>query len=216
MAPQVVWLTRHGNRQDFVDAEWRATALRPFDPGLSDDGHTQARHVGRRLRGEGIIHLFASPYLRTVQTAHHIAEALDRRIYLEPGLGEWLNADWFDGVPERQSPAALAAAFPRIDLAHQPLLEPRYPETEAEALARTGEVARRLTETYPGTMLLVGHGASVTGAVRGFAGAQAAFETPLCGLFKLVRPAPTATWSMELCGDVAHLDRRPGAGTRWH
>jgi len=41
--------------------------------------------LGQRQR-EGIAHIFASPFLRTVQTANQIAEALDLPIKLESGL----------------------------------------------------------------------------------------------------------------------------------
>ena len=66
---RTVWLVRHGNRQDFVDRSWRETAARPHDPPLSADGREQARETGRFLAGEPIDHLFASPFLRAVETA---------------------------------------------------------------------------------------------------------------------------------------------------
>lgn len=211
-----LWIVRHGNRQDFVNPEWRASAALPHDPGLSPDGHEQAQRVGERLRGEGIGHIFASPYLRTVQTAHHIAEALDLRVYLEPGIGEWLNAAWFDAVPERRTLERLAEEYPRIEVDYTPVLEPRFPETVEETIARAGEAARRLTGAYPGTVLLVGHGASVTGAVRGLVEPEEAFDTPLCSLFKLVRAEGEEGWRMDLCGDVSHLGHSEDAGTRWN
>ncbi|MBV8884961.1 MAG: histidine phosphatase family protein, partial [Chroococcidiopsidaceae cyanobacterium CP_BM_RX_35] len=66
---QTVWLARHGNRIDFVNPEWFKTAERRYDPHLSDDGVVQAQQLAQRLKGEGIAHIFASPFLRTVQTA---------------------------------------------------------------------------------------------------------------------------------------------------
>ena len=74
---QRIWIIRHGNREDFQNPGWAKTAQRPFDPALSPDGETQAKEVGRRLQDEPIHCVFASPFLRTIQTASHIAEALD-------------------------------------------------------------------------------------------------------------------------------------------
>ena len=72
--PQTVWIARHGNRIDFVNPDWFLTAERPYDPHLSEDGHVQAKQLANRLKGEGISHIFASPFLRTVQTANHAAK----------------------------------------------------------------------------------------------------------------------------------------------
>ena len=35
--------------------------------------------------------IFASPFLRAVETADHIAEVLDRPVLIERGASEWLN-----------------------------------------------------------------------------------------------------------------------------
>ncbi|HEY9706683.1 MAG TPA: histidine phosphatase family protein, partial [Oculatellaceae cyanobacterium] len=96
---QTVWIARHGNRLDFVNPEWFNTAERPYDPPLSEDGLIQAKQLGQRLVGEGIIHIFASPFLRTVQTANQVADALDLPIKLEFGLCEWLNPAWMKTDP---------------------------------------------------------------------------------------------------------------------
>lgn len=206
---QAVWLVRHGNREDFVDPNWKDTAERPFDPSLSPDGFEQAKRTGERLVGEGITHIFSSPYLRTVQTASEIAEVLDLRLYLEPGLGEWLNADWFPGVPELLAPDHLKSLYPRIDLDYSPQIVPRYPESVDEALARAGEAARRIAGAYAGTILMVGHGASVTGAAQGLIEDLEVEECALCSIFKLAKR--DESWIAELCGDVSHLDHSEAA-----
>ena len=56
---------------DFVDPAWAQKSDRPHDCPLSPDGVVQARETGRRLGGEDISHLFASPFLRAAETAHH-------------------------------------------------------------------------------------------------------------------------------------------------
>ena len=206
---QIVWLTRHGNRQDFVDPDWPKTAERPHDPGLSPDGIQQAKHLGRRLEGEGIAHLFASPFLRCVQTAHYVAEALDLRIYLEPGVAEWMNTEWFPAYPETLRLEQLAERYDRIDLSYSPRAHPDYPESEEEAMNRAGATARALADTHRRPILIVGHGVSVAGAAAGLVEDARVEECALCSLFKIVRDE--RAWMMELTGDVSHLDEAAAA-----
>ena len=91
---QIVWIARHANRLDFVNPEWFNTAERRYDPPLSDDGIEQAKLLAKRLKGVGIRHIFASPFLRTVQTAHAVSETIGVPVKVEAGLSEWLNAEW--------------------------------------------------------------------------------------------------------------------------
>lgn len=203
--PQTVWIARHANRLDFVNPEWFKTAERPYDPPLSDDGFLQAQQLAKRLAGAGITHIFASPFLRTVQTAYVVAEALAKPIKLESGLSEWLNPEWFPAMPQRLSPEALKALYPQIDLSYSSRVLPRYPETEEECFKRTRATVRQLVTEFPEDILLVAHGASVLGSVMELGG----FTTPpdlqvsLCCLFKFVRYSQE--WVMELKGDTSHL-----------
>ena len=205
--PQTVWIARHGNRLDFVNPEWFNTAERPYDPPLSDDGVVQAQQLGQRLVGEGIVHIFASPFLRTVQTAYQVAEALDLPIKLESGLSEWLNPHWMPAMPERLSIEALAERFPRIDLTYTSRVVANYPETSEEVLERTACTARHLAAEFPEDILLVGHGASVVGATMGLLGGttEPKVNAVLCCLVKLVRQ--DQEWLMELNGDTSHLSQ---------
>ncbi|MEG4347585.1 histidine phosphatase family protein [Microcoleus sp. A003_D6] len=201
--PQTVWIARHGNRIDFVNPDWFLTAERRYDPHLSEDGHVQAKQLANRLKGEGISHIFASPFLRTVQTANHAANALDLSIKLEWGLCEWLNPEWMTEMPETLSVEALCSRFPRIDPSYKRGI-PNYPETAEYCLNRAGETAKRLAAEFPEDMLLVGHGASVLGTAIGLAGgAETEINASLCCLVKVVRQ--DAGWSIELNGDTSHL-----------
>ncbi len=201
--PQTVWIARHGNRIDFVNPDWFLTAEHRYDPHLSEDGHVQAKQLAHRLKGEGISHIFASPFLRTVQTANHAAEALDLSIKLEWGLCEWLNPDWMTEMPETESVSALCSRFPRIDASYKGGVA-NYPETAEACLKRAGEPAKRLAAEFPDDMLLVGHGASVLGTAIGLAGgAETEINASLCCLVKVVRQ--DVQWSIELNGDTSHL-----------
>lgn len=168
---QTFWLARHANREDFVDPDWRETADRPHDPGLSPDGFEQARQLGREVSTLEVDRIFASPFLRTVQTAHHVADRTGHTVLLEPGLGEWLNPNWFDTPPHPLDPSTLADRFHTVHLHHEACLHPTYPETKEDALTRLGTTARCLSERYPEeTMLLVGHGITVQGILHGLVG----------------------------------------------
>lgn len=202
---QIVWIARHANRLDFVNPDWFLTAERRYDPPLSEDGVEQAQQLAKRLKGENIAHIFASPFLRTVQTASQIAEVLDLPIKLESGLSEWLNPDWMAVMPERLSIEALAELFPRIDTSYTSRVVAEYPETREKALLRSGETARLLADEFPEDILMVGHGASVLGATMGLVGeiAKTEVKASLCCLVKVVRQDPE--WVLELNGDTSHL-----------
>ena len=202
---QIVWIARHANRLDFVNPEWFNTAERPYDPPLSDDGFIQAQQLAQRLKKENIKHIFASPFLRTVQTANEVAQVLDLPIKLESGLSEWLNPAWMLTVPERLSIEALVELFPIIDTSYTSAVVAEYPETSEKLLERSGETARLLASEFPEDILLVGHGASVLGTTMGLVGEGAKTEVnaALCCLVKIVRQ--DQAWVMELNGDTSHL-----------
>lgn len=204
---QTVWIARHANRLDFVNPDWFLTAQRPYDPPLSPDGEEQAKALAKRLAGVSIAHIFASPFLRTVQTAHAVAEVLDLPVKVESGLSEWLNPEWMPAMPEKLSLEALAELFPRIDTSYTSRALAQYPETGDGALERAALTAKRLAAEFPEDMLLVGHGASVLGATMGLAGSagEPELKVALCCLFKLVRQ--DGEWVMELNGDTSHLSK---------
>ncbi|MCC5656156.1 histidine phosphatase family protein [Nostoc sp. XA010] len=203
---QIVWIARHANRLDFVNPDWFLTAERRYDPPLSDDGMVQAQQLAKRLKGEKITHIFASPFLRTVQTANAVAEMLNLPIKLETGLSEWLNPVWMTEEPERLSTPGLAELFPRIDTSYTSRIAAKYPETHEKVRERSGQTARCLaTEFFPEDILLIAHGASVLGGAMGLVGeiAKTEVKASLCSLVKVVREDPE--WLLELKGDTSHL-----------
>ncbi|WP_250125927.1 histidine phosphatase family protein [Chroococcidiopsis sp. CCMEE 29] len=204
---QIVWIARHANRLDFVNPDWFNTAERPFDPPISDDGTVQAQQLAQRLKTENITHIFASPFLRTVQTANQVAQVLDLPIKLESGLSEWLNPVWMPTMPERLSIEALAELFPRIDTSYTARVIAEYPETGEQALERSAKTARLLADEFSEDILLVGHGASVLGATMGLVGgiSKPEVNAALCCLVKIVRQ--DQEWVMELNGDTSHLSQ---------
>lgn len=210
---QTIWIARHGNRLDFVDPEWFENADRPYDPPLSDDGVIQAQELARRLEKEAIAHIFVSPFLRTVQTAFEVAKVLNLPLKLEAGLGEWLNPDWMTHDPDIFNMGALFARYPCIDINYQSHLEPQYPESEAEMMARTAKVVQHLVREYPDNILLIGHGASVLGATQGLLRSPISMPITLCCLTKLIRTSNG--WDLELKADTSHLSQ-PQQPIRWN
>ncbi len=204
-----VWLERHGHRADFGG---RTHERHEYDSPLSDLGRQQAAETGRRLRGEGIRHVIASPFRRTVETAHAIATELDAPVLIEPGAGEWYNAAWFAYKPPLDAPASLTHEFPRVDPAYQPLIHPAFPETEPQALAREAATIRALIDRFGSDFLVVGHGHSVMGMTLALAGGERLL-CGVCALVKLVRN--TQGWRCDLPGDTRHLTSGEQDRSRW-
>ncbi|MEL6439246.1 MAG: histidine phosphatase family protein [Cyanobacteria bacterium J06621_8] len=203
---QTVWIARHGNRLDFVNPEWFSTAVRPYDPPLSADGLVQAAELGQRLKSEDISHIVASPFLRTIQTANEVAKVLNLPIILEAGFSEWHNEAWMRETPEIHPQDFLAREYPAIDWSYQSCKYPQYPETREEVYQRTAATIKQLVTKFSSSMLIVGHGASVFGAIKGLVPDAPEFKVSLCCLTKVVR-VPDQTWQSEFYGDTSHLSQ---------
>jgi broad specificity phosphatase PhoE len=200
-----LWVVRHGERQDSVDPNWEEHAERVHDPPLTDLGRWAAWRVGRRFVESGVTFdaVYASPFLRAVETAEEICRELGTEVRLEPGLGEHRNAEWFDAEPETVPHARLAEWFDPVRLDHDPRVLPAFPEGHDEAMARAGETARILADEVEGTVLLVGHGLTVGGVVQGLVGSTDGVDAPLCGLTRLEHDG--TGWRLDFSGDTSHL-----------
>lgn len=202
---QTIWIVRHGNREDFLNLNWSKTAERPYDPGLSPDGEVQAREVGMGLRDKEVHAIYASPYLRTIQTACHIADALDLPVRLEPGIGEILPN--VAELPVILSPEERLRRFARLDASHTPLYHPVFPEAEDLAHRRAGETVAQIADRHPGeNLVFVTHAAPVVGIVRHLTGTQEKIRVPLCAIFTLARNHNG--WSLVQSADVSHLSNQ--------
>lgn len=203
---QTVWIARHGNRLDFVNPEWFNTAVRRYDPPLSEDGFVQAAELGQRLKQENISHIFASPFLRTIQTANEVAKVLNLSIKPEAGLSEWYNRKWMTKKPEIHPRDLLAEEYPRIDWGYQSYLTPTYPESEADVYRRTKETVEQLVTEFTTDILIVGHGASVFGTIKALVPNIPSFKVPLCCLTKIISGSDD-NWNWEFYGDTSHLSQ---------
>ncbi|CAF1244098.1 unnamed protein product [Adineta steineri] len=99
-----IYFARHGERTDWIDRTWIETAKRQYDSPLSSYGLQQAHELGIYITElkPRITHIYASPFLRTIQTALQVAKELNKnvlsnndliRIRLEPGYGEFHGSD---------------------------------------------------------------------------------------------------------------------------
>ncbi len=203
----VVWAVRHGQRQDSVDPNWEAHAERVHDPPLTELGRWAAWRVGRRFVEStvDIDAVYASPFLRAVETAEEVCNEIDMEFVLEPGLGEHRNAEWFDSEPETVPPATLAEWFDPLRLDHDPLVIPEFPESHDVAMARVGDTTRKIADREAGTVLLVGHGLTIGGVVQGLTGSAEQAAAPLCGLTRIERQGDG--WTLDFSGDTSHLDQ---------
>ncbi|WP_142859792.1 histidine phosphatase family protein [Salinigranum halophilum] len=200
---RVLWLVRHGERRDEVDPNWAAEAERPHDPPLTDHGRWQAERLGERLQGQDIEAVYASPFVRATETAHLVARTLDRPVFVDHGLSEHLNADWFDVAPSVLTPRTLADRFDTVDPTHSSVLRPNYPETDEEAASRTVRAVRRLLADGPETSLFVGHGLTVASVVAAFTGREEV-DTPVAGITRLA--SYPWGWDVDILADTSHLE----------
>lgn len=200
---QTIWIARHGNREDFIDPSWIEMASQPFNPGLSPDGMEQAKALGQHFIEENIQHIFASPFLRTVQTAHYVAEAIALPVKIEAGLSEFLSLAFISLTPEILSLSTLKQRFPRIDLDYTSRVTVRYPESEEVMLARSRQTIRELAREFPENFLIVTHSSPVACMSQELLQQKIKIRRPLCGLVKLVGEGDR--WQMELNGDISHL-----------
>jgi broad specificity phosphatase PhoE len=149
-----VWAVTHGDRpaiyfvrhgESVANVADRGGDVRPNDSDrLSGRGWEQAHELGRRLGGERLDAIVASPMRRAQETAAGIAEILGLEVTTDPDLYEVRQSDaFYAAVPDR--------AGRHATLAWMPTAEPSYAEPGAESFdditARVRRAQRRLHAT---------------------------------------------------------------------
>lgn len=199
---RTIWIVRHGARADFANGEWITWPERPDDPPLSPNGMLQAEELANFLSRQDIQHIFVSPYLRTLQTIWPTARALSLPIKVETGLSECL---WKKTAqPQFISQSEMRQHFPLVDEKYRswhPDLA--GPETEEISHQRGERVVQALVEQYDGNLLLLGHGVTVLGAVRGLVGGAHTLQTSFAAISR-VEQHPDG-WKLVANGDTSHL-----------
>jgi broad specificity phosphatase PhoE len=208
MSPQqVVYFTRHGQRIDAVNKQWKRNPEpgKPQSIYLSPHGIEQARALGRRLAGAGIATIFASPFYRCVETAHHVCEFSGGRIRIEHGVCEYLQPRYFSKPTLGVQPAAkLAKIFPAVDADYRTRLDPRPPESEADLARRTAEAIALLTASHPEPMLIISHGTVIRHMIWALLDDHPELNSSREGALTSIRQRD-GRWSLEHDGDTAHL-----------
>jgi broad specificity phosphatase PhoE len=167
-----VFLVRHALRADTEDPAWGKTAARPDDPPLSASGFEQARAVGAYLEPRGIAALYCSPFLRALQTAQMIYEQTLIPFRADEALSEWLRPTWFSAKPQFLSADELQKEFSGYDASYRSSTVATFPEAEegTDVYTRVKQFLEALDRKESGNVVLVGHGASMTQAVRALCG----------------------------------------------
>ncbi|KAG6434481.1 hypothetical protein SASPL_106118 [Salvia splendens] len=181
---QNVVVMRHGDRLDNVAPLWSASAPRPWDPPLADDGHLRAYATGDKINKHlsfPIHRVFVSPFLRCLQTASGVASALCAddpidpskiKVSIEYGLCEMMNSlairpnvapkDGIFSFDISQCESVLPAGT--IDNTTEMVYKelPGWQETREGARDRYMQVITSLADKYPSeNLLLVTHGEGV-------------------------------------------------------
>ncbi|KAL6047731.1 C6 zinc cluster transcription factor-like protein [Balamuthia mandrillaris] len=208
---QIIYIARHGCRQDWVDKTWKYTAKNRHDPPLSEVGQAQAKEMAEFLKDSGITHVLASPFTRTAHTAHEVAEALGLPVCIEPGLGEWMSHT----IPQRLSPEELKHVFERVDVDYKALIPTTGLENAAALHRRCERLAALIEERHfaaaeqeekSPVLLLVGHAASVIAICRALLREPDLDCYPgACSLTKVVRYSSEESWTLEQAWDCSHL-----------
>jgi broad specificity phosphatase PhoE len=71
-------------------------------PSLTEEGQAQAEQLAHQLSRNNFDGIYASDMVRTQQTAQPLAQALDKRVEILPGLRE-INAGWYNNTPTKRA-----------------------------------------------------------------------------------------------------------------
>jgi probable phosphoglycerate mutase len=136
-----LYFVRHG--ESVANLSDRNGDKRPEDADrLSERGWEQARSLGRRLEGEGLELIVASPMTRAQETAQGIAEVLDLPIETDEDLFEVRQSDAFYAASPDFGDTGTLSWMPTAD----PTYAPPGAESFADVVGRVRRVMERLAE----------------------------------------------------------------------
>jgi broad specificity phosphatase PhoE len=134
-----LYFVRHG--ESVANLSDRNGETRPEDADrLSERGWEQARGLGRRLEGEGLELIVASPMTRAQETAQGIAEVLGLPIETDEDLFEVRQSDAFYASSPDFGDTGTLSWMPTAD----PTYAPPGAESFADVVARVRRVQARL------------------------------------------------------------------------
>uniref|UniRef100_A0A914VTZ3 Phosphoglycerate mutase n=1 Tax=Plectus sambesii TaxID=2011161 RepID=A0A914VTZ3_9BILA len=149
----VIWITRHGEREDVADLEWINKPHRSDDDTpLAAKGLVQAAELGERLKAEHIDYIFSSPFDRCVNTAQIISSLRETplSIKIEPGICEVL----YDFPPGYLSLTELKLQYPLVDMDYTPALIPdKWEPNSSHCIERVQMTVKKIRHTHSGSIL---------------------------------------------------------------
>ena len=151
-----IFLVRHGTT--VLTAEDRFAGA--TDVQLSDEGREQVRHLARRLGGQTLSAIYASPLGRTVETARILAEPHGIPVQARDGLREISHGRW-----EQMTRREVEAQFPDEAAAwdEDPFtFAPQGGESGLAVTARALPVLIEIVRAHPAkNVLVVSHKATI-------------------------------------------------------
>ena len=160
---QYLWLVRYGLTEHPL-----VESLGPFDSDIDPtEGIAHAKSIAQRIANHSVHvprHVYASPFLRTVHTAHILASALPdgTRVRIEEGLTEWqVPSLLVEPNGQRTFPKSVqdhASFFDTIDINYQsvnaqvpddvdnPEGAPQFPETEDALVVRCASTLKKILD----------------------------------------------------------------------
>ncbi len=149
-------LVRHG--ATVLSAEDRFAGSSDVD--LSEEGQAQAACLAKRLAGETITAIYASPMKRTVLTASILAAPHALARVLEPGLREIDHGRW-EGLTRKEVEERFAREYAAWE--EDPFtFAPEGGESGVSVMARALPVIRAIVERHPGeSVVVVSHKATL-------------------------------------------------------
>eukprot|EP00741_Cyanophora_paradoxa_P015578 tig00020902_g15038.t1 len=213
-----IYIVRHGERVDYVNAVWNDDADFPYDPPLSDDGVRHAEELGRRLARRvykagpnGQIDLIlVSPFWRTLQTASGLNMWVHAPMEAFSGVCEHVSKSYFHEQPELEYNSLPASVVEEnfFKVRYKGRVETsKYPESHDQMVKRARESAKYITQEYcikkNMNVLVVTHAAVMQEMVRALVGerdydAKIVSEGAVgyCASAKLVMEARTG-WTID-------------------
>lgn len=198
-----LWVVRHGLRIDFIDDNWVKTAKNPYNPPLAPKGFLQAEEAALRLESEKIDYIFASPFLRTLQTANIIAEKVGLDFNVEPGLTEWLKPSEYGCMPDLYNLKDLKLDFPHINLNYKPYVIPEYPETKEALDDRAKEAVNKIISKYKANVLLISHGSPIKSIFKALLDYEPEDYQTMGSVSRF--DLSEKNWDLAIDGDTSHL-----------
>jgi len=207
----MLWLLRHGARLDHYDPGWRARSSTRWDPPISPQGEAQAVAVADFFAARPVRRIYASPYLRTLQTAQATARRLRLPIAIEHGIIEPLKpGNCHPELEALPSSADRRALIPEVDLAYRSRGGFFFPEKPSDTAERMRRICELLGEEADGDLVCFTHGGAIGCLIRElFPDELAERGTDTAVIHGLRLDAPG--WRYEIQAERGHLPPELGA-----